>query len=230
LTKPLTKEGICLIIVEDWFSIQTSLNGAEMNSTTVIERLMRQTRAYEYADGLYEITMGLLFVLVGLAIYALPGSSPEVGAIGAVIVGAVIVASQWAITQIRLRLTWQRTGYAKFERTGYRRFQMAKVVLGFAAAIAVNALFILVTGRATWHALMLAICVLVYFVAEWKRFGQTRWLVLASSAMLVAFAVTLLPLTRQVAFFAMTSYVVLVGKFSFEHGVCDAAACGGSGQ
>jgi len=121
----------------------------------------------------------------------------------------VIMASQWAITQIRLRFTWQRTGYAKFDRTGYQRFQVAKVVLSFAAAVAVNVLLLVLTGRATWHALMLAVWVLVYFVAEWKRFGQTRWLVLASSAMLVAFAVALLPLTRQVAFFAMTSYVGL---------------------
>jgi hypothetical protein len=180
-----------------------------MNTATDVERLMRKARAYEYADGLEEIAIGLLFVLVGLAIYALPGSSPEVGAIGAVIVGAVIVASQWAITQIRLRFTWQRTGYAKFDRTGFRRFQVATIILGFAAAIAVKVLLTLVTGRATWDALMLAICVLVYFVAEWTRFGQARWLVLASSAMLVAFAITLLPLTRQVAAVAMTSYVGL---------------------
>jgi len=180
-----------------------------MDTATNVERLMRHARAYEYSDGLQEITMGFLLVLVGLAIYALPGSSPAVGVIGAVIVGAVIMASQWAITQIRLRFTWQRTGYAKFDRTGYQRFQVAKVVLSFAAAVAVNVLLLVLTGRATWHALMLAVWVLVYFVAEWKRFGQTRWLVLASSAMLVAFAVALLPLTRQVAFFAMTSYVGL---------------------
>jgi hypothetical protein len=180
-----------------------------MQTVPSVDRLIQQTRAYEYADGLYEITIGFLFTFIGLFIYASPSSSPEVGAIGAVIVGAVIVAAQWAITQIRLRFTWQRTGYAKIDSTGSWRFQVAKFVLGFAAAITVNVLLISLTGHANWHPLMLAVCAFVYFIAEWRRFGQGRWLILATSCMVVAFLVTILPITEQLATFVMTSYLGL---------------------
>ena len=180
-----------------------------MNSRPNIERLMRRTRAYEYSDGLIEIALGMLFLLVGMSIYAFRGASPETGIIGAVILAIVIAASNWVIWQIRQRFTWKRTGYVALNHAISVPFRAARVVIALAIGVALNILLRIATGVAIWNPLVLAVCFLVFFVSEWQRVGQTRWLVLAFSAILVALAIAVLPFTRETAFLAMTTYIGL---------------------
>ncbi len=177
-----------------------------MQSPTDIERMVQQTRAYEYADGLREITLGLLLLFVSGFIYVFRGASFETGAIGAVILAALILFSQWVIVQIRSRFTWRRTGYAGFDRTGYRRLQITRVLVGFAIGIPLAFVLTLITGNPNWITLAAAAFFSVFFVAEWQRFGQARWLGLAFSAPVVAVILALLPISRDLAFLAMMLY------------------------
>lgn len=180
-----------------------------MNSNPNIEQLMRQTRAYEYSDGLIEIALGMLFLLVGMFIYIFQGTSTEIGVIGAVALAIVIAASNWVIWQIRQRFTWKRTGYVALNHAISIPFRVARVIIALAIGVVLNILLRIATGVAIWNPLVLAVCFLVFFVSEWQRVGQTRWLILAFSAVLVALAVAVLPFTRETAFLAMTSYIGL---------------------
>jgi hypothetical protein len=192
-----------------------------MHSNLNIERLMRQTRAYEYSDGLIEIALGMLFSFVGIFIYVFQGATTETGAIGAVILGIVILAINWVIWQIRQRFTWRRTGYVALNRAIPAPFRIARVVFALAIGVALNILLRIATGVAIWSPLVLATCFLVFFVSEWQRVGQTRWLVLAFSAVLVALAIAVLPFTRETAFLAMTTYVglgmLVCGIYALKH-------------
>ncbi|MDE3089297.1 MAG: hypothetical protein KGJ80_07915 [Chloroflexota bacterium] len=180
-----------------------------MNSHPNIERLMRQTRAYEYSDGFIEIALGILFLLVGMFIYAFRDAPSETGIIGAVVLAIVIAASNWVIWRIRQRFTWKRTGYVALNHAISVPFRVARVAIALAIGVALNILLRIATGVAIWNPLVLAVCFLVFFVSEWQRVGQTRWLVLAFSAVLVALAIAVLPFTRETAFLAMTTYIGL---------------------
>ncbi len=177
--------------------------------STNLEQLMRQTRAYQYSDGLIEIMLGLLFTCLGVFIYVFRDSPAEVGIAGALVLGAVIVISGRVIQQIRLRFTYPRTGYVRLDHVPSTRFRVLRVAVALAAGILTAIVLMTVTGRADWNALALAVCFLVYFAAEWRRVGQIRWLVLAFSALLLALALAILPLTPPAAFLAMSTWLGL---------------------
>ncbi len=180
-----------------------------MANTPDVDRIVKQTRAYEYADGLREITLGLLLLFLAAFMYAFRDASLITGAAGAVVLAALIIFSQWVILQIRSRFTWRRTGYAGFDRTGYRRLQISRVVVGFAIGIPLALVLMQITGNPNWIALAAAAFMSVFFVTEWQRFGQARWLILALSAPLVAVLLALAPISRDVAFLAILLYVGL---------------------
>ncbi len=180
-----------------------------MQSSTDVERLVRQARAYEYADGLREIMLGLLLLFASCFIYLFRGASLETGAIGAVVLAALILASQWVIVQIRSRLTWRRTGYAGFDRTGYRRLQISRVLIGLAIGIPLAFVLTQMTGNPNWITLAAAAFFSVFFITEWQRYGQARWLVLVFSAPLIAILLALAPITRDLAFLAIMLFLAL---------------------
>jgi hypothetical protein len=181
-----------------------------MHPTTDVDQLIQGTRAYEYADGLHEITIGLLFLAVSVTIVGLRsvGAVPEAGAIGAVILAAFIQVAAWSMTQIRLRFTWPRAGYVKFNRAFYRRFQVAILAVILAAELALIVFLTLAAGHPHRIAAM-ALFVLIWSVGQWKYMGQIRALGLGLSTPFVALVITVLSTTPDAAFLALSFYIGL---------------------
>ncbi len=174
-----------------------------MHVTTDLQTLMQRTRASEFRDGLDEITVGILFSLVSLAIVALRGSPPEAGPIGAVALAVLIQAANWGITQFRLRWIWPRTGYAKFERSFYRRYQVASLALILVAVVALMAFLVVVTGH-TNRIVALTLALGLFSIGQWKYFGQTRAFIAALVVTFVALIATVLPVSADSAFLTVS--------------------------
>lgn len=173
------------------------------------KRLMQQTRAYEYVDGLQEITLGLIALLVGTAITFMP---PEAGAIGGV-VGAVILAGliqlcTWGITEIRMRFTWPRTGYVKPNLEHSRRFRRARLAGIFAVEAILIAIMFLTMGYSD-RLVALAIGILLFYAGEWAHCKLIRWLVVGLLAPVVVLVVTVLGIGPHAGFFVLVLYMGL---------------------
>ena len=180
-----------------------------MKAATDAQQLIWQTRAYEYADGLHEITLGLIAMLLGCAITFVPaGTGSVVGVVGAVILAAVIYASTWVITQIRLRFIWPRTGYVRLNYAEFQRIRLTNLVFILAIEIALAVVMFLTLGYSN-RIVMLAVGILLFYTGEWRNCRQARWLVVGLGAPFVALAVSMLPITSYAGVLVMMLYMGL---------------------
>lgn len=180
-----------------------------MNATKDTQQLVQQTRAYEYADGLHEITLGLLAVLTGFAVtFPLSGTGTIGGVVGAVILAMLISVSTWGITQIRLRFIWPRTGYVKPNFAEYQRFRFTRIAFILAIEISLVVIMFLTMGYSN-RIVILAIGILLFYAGEWTYCRQVRWLVIGLFAPVVALVVSILPITSYAGVFVMMLYMGL---------------------
>ncbi len=174
-----------------------------MNATTDLTALVERTRASEFADGLREITIGTLFSFVSVAIVATRSSPPEIGAVGAVVLAAVILATDWGITQLRLRWIWPHGGYVRLQRGFIWRYQAASLIVIVAAMVVLMSFLILVTGHPNRIA-ALTLALVLFSWGQWRYFGQTRILIAGMLSAFVALLVTIVALSADGAFLAVS--------------------------
>ncbi len=85
-----------------------------------IDNIVRKTYRYYYDDGLVEIAIGLLFVAVGLILFAWQSIdySPLVAIV--VVMGLLVVViggaylTNWLVREMKKRITYPRTGYVAY--------------------------------------------------------------------------------------------------------------------
>jgi len=119
-----------------------------MDTSSDINRLMKQTQRYWYEDGLADMAMGGFMLLLGLLFAGeslTPPGSPLWAFWGmglpAFLIGGGLVAG-WTIKRLKSRVTYPRTGYVEYERRGPARLAWL-IGIGLAAAL-LAAIFVVV--------------------------------------------------------------------------------------
>jgi hypothetical protein len=146
--------------------------------------IQRRIRRYWFEDGLAELGIGGLFLVVGLAfvIGALAtNSAARAAAVVALlaVVGIGTVGSRFLIRAVKERVTYPRTGYVTYRRSGSRvRYVAAVGIIALIAASAVAAQAGAVDRTLALQALTLA----AVLGGPAYRFGLARFYVLAGVA------------------------------------------------
>ncbi len=108
-----------------------------------VNEMIKRTQRYWYVDGISEIGVGVLFVLLGLSFFViawLAPLSPLQGWIVAIGQPLLVILGMWIIRRIivwaKEHITYPRTGYVVYQRSsGVRRWQRA-IRAGVIAAVA----------------------------------------------------------------------------------------------
>lgn len=111
----------------------------EHNLSDVEQRVKR----YWYSDGIVELSIGGMFLLLGLyfGIQGFFGESSTVGVILQVsmilvLLGAIL-GSQWVINTLKTRLTYPRTGYVQYHKNEKDARQRRYVILAMMLIITI---------------------------------------------------------------------------------------------
>jgi hypothetical protein len=162
-----------------------------------VDKVEKRTLQYFYSDGLTEIALGLIFLLLGGYIFgqaAVPEGSPWNAAISILSV-FVILSSGFLVNRFlrffKRRITYPRTGYVAYkkkEQNPKRRW--AAAIAGGVIGFALSGLFVISpTTKALFPALnglLLAVAVLLFA----NKVGLVRFYMLAAASAIIGFAVT----------------------------------------
>jgi hypothetical protein len=146
--------------------------------------IQRRLRRYWFEDGLAELGIGGLFLVVGLAFIVGALASNSTARAAAVVallavVGIGTIASRFLIRAVKERVTYPRTGYVEYRRSGSRsRYVAAVGIIALISASAVAAQAGAVDRTLALQSLTLAA---VLGVPAY-RFGLFRFYALAGAA------------------------------------------------
>jgi hypothetical protein len=146
--------------------------------------IQRRLRRYWFEDGLAELGIGGLFLVVGLAFVVGSLTSNSTARAAAVVallavVGIGTIASRFLIRAVKERVTYPRTGYVEYRRSGSRsRYVAAVGIIALISASAVAAQAGAVDRTLALQSLTLAA---VLGVPAY-RFGLFRFYALAGAA------------------------------------------------
>lgn len=162
-----------------------------------IEKIEKRTVQSFYSDGLAEIAIGLIFLLLGGYFFA-QAVVPEGSALGSalsVLFVLVIVSSGFLVSRIlrflKRRITYPRTGYVAFKKKEPSpKRRVATMIIGGIIGGSLAALYGLSPSLKTLfpalNGILFAIAVL--FIAN--KIGLIRFYILAAVSALIGFAVT----------------------------------------
>jgi hypothetical protein len=162
-----------------------------------IEKIEKRTVQSFYSDGLTEIAIGLIFLLLGGYFFA-QAVVPEGSALGSalsVLFVLVIVSSGFLVSRIlrflKRRITYPRTGYVAFkkkEQSPKRR--AATMIVGGIIGAATAALYGLSPSFKLLfpaiNGLLFAVAVLLFA----NKVGLVRFYILAAASAIIGFAIT----------------------------------------
>jgi hypothetical protein len=106
-----------------------------------IDETMRRTQSYWYEDGLADIAVGVIFLLIGALFTAeailppgwFPGGLSALG-LPVVVIGGWLIASR-LVRFAKERITYPRTGFVRYQRPPRRHRPLAGLVGGLIAAL-----------------------------------------------------------------------------------------------
>jgi MFS family permease len=162
-----------------------------------IEKIEKRTVQSFYSDGLTEISLGLIFLLLGGYFFA-QAAAPEGSALGSalsVLFFLVIVSACFLVNRIlrflKRRITYPRTGYVAFKKKEPSpKRRAATMIVGGIIGASLAALYGLSPSfKALFPALnglLLAIAVLLIA----NKIGLARFYVLSAASAVIGFAVT----------------------------------------
>lgn len=103
-------------------------------NTAHIDKVMKRTAGYVFEDGIVEIYLGLLFVLIGLLFFVEAVVKPALPSFSAI--GLVLLAlggywlGRWLVPAIKRRLTFPRTGFVAYRQlSGARRWMVMSIAV-----------------------------------------------------------------------------------------------------
>jgi MFS family permease len=162
-----------------------------------IEKIEKRTVQSFYDDGLPEISLGLIFLLLGGYFFA-QAAAPEGSTLGSaltVLFFLVIVSAGFLVSRIlrflKRRITYPRTGYVAFKKkepSSKRR--AATMAVGGIIGAAIAALYGISPSFKTLfpavNGLLLAVAVLLFA----GKVGLVRFYILSAASAVIGFAVT----------------------------------------
>jgi len=188
-----------------------------------IQNIQKQTYRYYYQDGLVEVAVGILFLVIGLdtwVISSLPLATPA--AIAAWIALPVltiggILGVQRFIKVFKERYVHPRTGYIEYAAKPNRyRWLVSGIVLALAISILVLPYDWLQKGSITGGTIL---CVILASIGA--QVGLKRLIALGAAGLLLGVVFSLLPLTDNAslaATFAATGLILATtGSLAFRH-------------
>jgi MFS family permease len=162
-----------------------------------IEKIEKRTVQSFYDDGLTEISLGLIFLLLGGYFFA-QAAAPEGSALSSalsVLFVLVIVSAGFLVSRIlrflKRRITYPRTGYVAFKKKELSsKRRAATMIVGGIIGAAIAALYgISPSFKALFPALnglLLAIAMLLFA----SKVGLARFYILSAASAVIGFAVT----------------------------------------
>ena len=161
-----------------------------------IERAEKRTIQYFYSDGLFEIALGLVLLLLGGYFFAETAIS-EGSAVKKVLSGLgvlVIVSAGFLIGRFlrffKRRLTYPRTGYVAYKKDRSPRSRRLAAIVGAVIGFLFSALIAISPSVRTLlpaiNGLLFAVALLFFA----NKVGLARLFVLAAASALAGFAVT----------------------------------------
>lgn len=162
-----------------------------------IEKIERRTVQSFYDDGLTEIAVGLIFLLLGGYIFgqaAVPEGSPWNAALSVLFV-LVIISSGFFVNRFvrffKRRITYPRTGYVAYKKKAHGpKRRWAAAIAGGIIALVLSALFALAPSAKALlpalNGLLLAVAVLLFA----NKVGLIRFYILSAASAVIGFAVT----------------------------------------
>jgi hypothetical protein len=172
-----------------------------MNERQEIEELMHRTRAYWFADGLSEIAMGVIFLLLTLLFFweaRIPSGSwlhLVFTLVWPLLIGGFPWLMRRLVRRVKARYIWPRTGYVSYQ---YRRSSLwGRKWLWMASIALVGGLTI--GALMTWPrflSLLFALSAAAWFSYMGYYVGLRRFYLLAAWGLLVGGGVALTSVPR----------------------------------
>ena len=210
-------------MVANRFVVQTCLRKEKiMNSK--MQDVERRVRSYWYLDGIWEISIGGLFILLGsfLGLAGYFGEDTTAGLIVMVIMVPSMLAGifgiQWIVNTLKTRLTYRRTGYVEY-RSGAKgginnRYFVISLVL-----IVTFSLIVFFTKFRELDSIVLATAAMfsvVFIFVRGKSSGVLRFYLLGVFSLLLGVGLSLDNLSRSYSlaiFFYLLGITVMVTGF-----------------
>jgi len=164
----------------------------------------QRVKRYWYSDGIADISVGAMFLLLGLffGVQGYFGEGSRVSVILQVSMVLVMIGSifgvQWLVTTLKSRLTYPRTGYVEYRAKDKESNQRRFFVIGVALVIVVASI-VLIDFIRTLDSMVLTsgILVGVVFIAlRGKSTRVTRFYILGGFAILLGIGLSMGNLSR----------------------------------
>ncbi len=179
-----------------------------------IDKIMKRTQSYFYEDGVAEIAVGLLFIVIGLLMLAINAAST--GPVLAILTGlglpaltiGGVFAVRWAVNAVKNRMVYPRTGYVSYREQPSRQPRFA--------LLAMMALLVFILFLPEWAETMPVFegwFLGVFFVYVGYRVGLKRLYAIGALAVLVGFGAAFLRLGNilgSTVTFGVTGFVLVI--------------------
>ncbi|MFL7890562.1 MAG: hypothetical protein ACK2UM_06910 [Anaerolineales bacterium] len=190
-----------------------------------IDQVIQRTRQYWFSDGIVEISIGLLFLILGLYFYLqsllAPGSLIlmllQVGFVF-LLIGSIFV-SRYIVTKLKSRFITPRTGYVSYKRASKKQRTLSIAIVCVIAVI--NAVLFLSTPLSiNWVPAVSGLIVGSLWLISAVRVGLLRFYLQAILAYLLGalLSFTHLDLTQNLALFygVLGGVLILSGGFTLS--------------
>jgi sterol desaturase/sphingolipid hydroxylase (fatty acid hydroxylase superfamily) len=190
-----------------------------------IDQVIQRTRQYWFSDGIVEISIGLLFLILGLYFYLqsllAPGSLIlmllQVGFVF-LLIGSIFV-SRYIVTKLKSRFISPRTGYVSYKRASKKQRTLSIAIVCVIAVI--NAVLFLSTPLSiNWVPAVSGLIVGSLWLISAVRVGLLRFYLQAILAYLLGalLSFTHLDLTQNLALFygVLGGVLILSGGFTLS--------------
>ncbi len=182
------------------------------------DQVTRRTRQYWFVDGFAELSVGGLFITLGLYFYLQTILPPEslvlfILQAGLVVflVGAIFL-SRYIVSKLKSRVTFPRTGYVSYKRASNKQRIVSAGLATIVASLNV-ALFITTPLSLNWLPAISGLIVGILWLISAIRIGLLRFYLQSILAMLLGVGLSLLRLeTYQglAIFYAILGLVLLL--------------------
>lgn len=171
-----------------------------------IQATIQRTQRYWYVDGLSEIGTGSVILLMGLFYFALSLAQP--GTVTALVVGVgqpvIILGGFWlaskAVTNLKERITYPRTGYVSYpRRSGKRRWGVMATSAVIAIGLTLGVTQLAASGNRALIPVVTAALIALALALLGYRFSLQRFYVLGILVMLIGLLIAWLGLTEPLS-------------------------------
>ena len=191
-----------------------------------IDQVVQRTRQYWFSDGIVELSVGSLFLLLGIYFYLQSTLSPgslllisfQIGFTFLLIGGTII--SRYLVNKFKSRLTTPRTGYVSYKRTKKKQ-RIVFIVIICLIAVITAALFLTTPLSMNWVPAFTGLIVGSIWLASALRVGLFRFYLHSILAYLlgVILFLTNLEIYRSLALFygVLGCVMILSGGFTLTN-------------